>query len=107
MVLKAKKEKKKKGAENGSGRGKSRKKTRGDEAAQRNRAERRQEELMARIDVAEARLGKIDAIFCEPTYYERTPPAEVKVLEAERGRLKSEVTDLMAEWEGGGQGPES
>ena len=62
---------------------------------------------MARIDVAEARLEEIDAIFCEPTYYESTPPSEVKVLEAEMGRLKSEVTDLMAEWESSAQGPES
>ena len=58
---------------------------------------------MARIDVAESRLQEIDAIFCEPAYYERTPPSEVKVLEAEMGRLKSEVTDLMAEWERSGE----
>ena len=104
VVLKAKKEKKKKGAGNGSGRGKSRKKSRsGDKASQRNRVERSQEELMARIDVAESRLQEIDAIFCEPAYYERTPPSEVKVLEAEMGRLKSEVTDLMAEWERSGE----
>ncbi|MCH7563403.1 MAG: ABC-F family ATP-binding cassette domain-containing protein [Gemmatimonadetes bacterium] len=103
VVLKAKKEKKKKGDENGSGRGRSRKKPRGDEAAQRNRAERRQEELMARIDVAESRLQEIDAIFCDSAYYERTPPSEVKGLEAEMGRLKSEVNDLMAEWERSGE----
>lgn len=104
VVLKAKKEKNKKGAGNGSGRGKSREKPRGDDtAAQRKRVERQQEELMARIDVAESRLGEIDAIFCESTYYENTPPAEVKTLEAERGHLKSEVTDLMAEWEHSGE----
>jgi ATPase subunit of ABC transporter with duplicated ATPase domains len=108
VVLKAKKEGKSKSAANGSDRGKSRKKPRGDDtAARRDRVERRQEELMARIDIAESRLEEIDAVFCEPAYYEKTPPGEVKTLEAERGRLKTEVTDLMDEWERSGEGPES
>jgi len=62
---------------------------------------------MARIDVAESRLAEVDAVFCDPTYYESTSPSDVKTLEAERGRLKSEVTDLMSEWERSAQGLEA
>ena len=58
-----------------------------------------QEELTASMEVAEARVAEIDGIFCEPTYYERTPPDEVKALEAERTSLQSEVAHLMSEWE--------
>jgi len=60
---------------------------------------KRQEELTASIEAAEARVAEIDEIFCEPTYYERTPADEVKPLEAERASLQSEVADLITEWE--------
>ena len=55
--------------------------------------------LMARIDTCEARVLEIDELFCQPGYYERTPPDDVKALEDERSRLKNEVADLTNEWE--------
>ena len=45
-------------------------------------------------------MAEIDEVFCEPEYYERTPPNEVKALETERSSLQREVADLMVEWEG-------
>ena len=60
---------------------------------------KRQEEIAASIEAAEARVAEIDEIFCEPTYYERTPPDEVKALETERTSLHTRVADLMSEWE--------
>ena len=60
---------------------------------------KRQEELTVSIEEAEARVAKIDEVFCEPTYYERTPADEVKALETERSSLQSEVADLTSEWE--------
>ena len=60
---------------------------------------KRQEELTASIDEAEARVAKIDEVFCEPRFYERTPPDEVKALETERGSLQREVADFTFEWE--------
>ena len=60
---------------------------------------KRQEELTASIEAAEARVAEIDEIFCEPMYYERTASDDVKALETERTSLQTEVTDLMAEWE--------
>ena len=55
--------------------------------------------LMARIDTAEARVLEIDDLFCQPGYYEQTPPDDVRALEDERSRLKSEVADLTSEWD--------
>ena len=60
---------------------------------------KRQEELTASIEEAEARVAEIDEIFCEPTYYEETAPDEVKALEIERTALQSKVADLTSEWE--------
>ena len=55
--------------------------------------------LMARVDMAEARVLEIDELFCQPGYYEQTPPDDVRALEDERSRLKSEVAELTSEWE--------
>ena len=60
---------------------------------------KRQDELTASIEEAEARVAEIDEVFCQPAYYERTAPDEVKALETERTSLQSEVADLMSEWE--------
>ena len=60
---------------------------------------KRQEVLTASIEEAEARMAEIDDVFCEPTYYERASPDEVKILEAERTSLQSDVAELTSEWE--------
>ena len=60
---------------------------------------KRQEALTASIEEAEARMAEIDEVFCEPTYYERASPDEVKILEAERTSLQSDVAVLTSEWE--------
>ncbi|MEC9242933.1 MAG: hypothetical protein VYA48_09795, partial [Gemmatimonadota bacterium] len=58
-----------------------------------------QEALAASIEQAEARVVEIDEVFCEPAYFERTSPDEVKILEAERMSLQREVAKLTLEWE--------
>jgi ABC-type multidrug transport system ATPase subunit len=60
---------------------------------------KRQEQLTASIEEAEARVAEIDEVFCEPTYYERTSAGEVKILETERTSLQNEVAELTSEWE--------
>mgnify|MGYP000129633414 CR=1 FL=1 len=67
--------------------------------AQKNRMGESLDTLMARIDNAEARVAEIDELFCQPGYYEQTPPDDVRELEDERSRLKGEVADLTSEWE--------
>ena len=114
VVLKAKNEKKKKKAEaaqqedeiqpnqvegsekgNGKGRGKNRKNNKNNGRQNENQ----QQELIAQIEKAETRLAEIDALFCQPNYYEQTPADEVKVLESERTELEREVAYLTTEWE--------
>ena len=104
VILKAKREKKKKAKDrsgvsvNGSGPAPAGGR-RGVSKAQRNRMRESLDTLMARVDTAEARVLEIDELFCRPGYYEQTPPDDVRALEDERSRLKSEVAELTSEWE--------
>jgi ATPase subunit of ABC transporter with duplicated ATPase domains len=119
VILKAKREKKKerkdkanRGGEvvNGSGSASGRSSERATKKgrpplskAQKNRMRESLDTLMARIDTAEARVAEIDKLFCQPGYYEQTPPDDVGALEDERARLKSEVAELTSEWERTGE----
>ncbi len=114
VILKAKREKRKKGnpdaadaslnggggrqsrAREGGGTGKRRS---GGSKAKRKRIQESLNALIARIETAEARVREIDELFCRPNCYERTPSDEVRALEDERSRLQGEVVDLMSEWE--------
>ncbi len=100
VILKAKTEKrKKKGGRNDQGGRNSKGTNTGKGKASKAQLLKRQEELTTSIEVAEVRVAEIDEIFCEPTYYERTPADEAKALEAERVSLQSQIADLMSEWE--------
>ena len=50
------------------------------------------------IEAAEARVHEINEIFCDPSYFDRTPPKEVQRLESEQKRLKDEIETLMNDW---------
>jgi ATPase subunit of ABC transporter with duplicated ATPase domains len=52
-----------------------------------------------RIQAAEGRVREIEAEFCRPDYFARTPGGEVRAREVERQGLQAELADLMAEWE--------
>jgi energy-coupling factor transporter ATP-binding protein EcfA2 len=71
----------------------------GDPAAQRGELERRRDEITAEIEEAEAGVAEIDALFCRPGYYDRTPPDEVAAANARRDERQRRVGHLMAEWE--------
>ncbi len=60
---------------------------------------RRRDRLTEEIEQAEARVHEINEIFCDPSYFERTPPAEVRKMEAEQKRASSRVDELMGEWQ--------
>ena len=71
------------------------------------RPTRRERELKARggrltdrIEVAEARVAEIDAVFAAPSFYETAGPDEVTALQTERRGLTAEIARLMREWEG-------
>ena len=62
------------------------------------RAAAQQAERMARIEQAEARLAEIDALRCEPTYYAKTPPDQIKALECEHADIERALATLLEEW---------
>ena len=119
VILKAKREKKKERKDkanrggkavnrsgSASGRGSERATEKGRprlSRAQKNRMRASLDTLMARIDTAEVRVAEVDELFCQPGYYEQTPPDDVRALEDERARLKSEVAELTSEWERTGE----
>jgi ATPase subunit of ABC transporter with duplicated ATPase domains len=51
------------------------------------------------IAQAEARKAAIIALWCEPGFFERTPPEEVALLQAEERALGPRIEELIAEWE--------
>jgi len=59
----------------------------------------RRDELTAEIEKLEARIHAINETFCDPTFFERTPHAEVTKLEKEQKELSGKIDGLMAEWE--------
>ena len=59
----------------------------------------RRDKLLARIDAAEARKKEIDALYADPTFYQRTPQAEIDRLVQEAARLDAEIATLVTEWE--------
>jgi ATPase subunit of ABC transporter with duplicated ATPase domains len=100
VVLKAKKEERERRSGGAGASGKSRPPApRVDPKVERNRLERRRDELTEAIEMAEARVGQIDEVFCRPGYYEETPSDEIAALEQERDDVQVEVEKLMGEWE--------
>jgi ATPase subunit of ABC transporter with duplicated ATPase domains len=63
------------------------------------RLESRRDQLTAAVERHEARVHEINEIFCDPTYFERTPRDKVGKLEAEQKKLSAEIDTLMGEWE--------
>ncbi len=78
---------------------KSGKRPKQDNGALKKKLQRHQDELMGRIEAGEARVAEIEALFCEPGYYDRTPADEARALEEERSRLSESVARDTAAWE--------
>jgi len=59
----------------------------------------RRDAVVQKIEEAEARKAHILERYCEPGFFEKTPPAEVAALQAEEQALGPAIEALMAEWE--------
>jgi ABC-type multidrug transport system ATPase subunit len=57
------------------------------------------DKLTTEIETAENRVHEINEIFCDPAYFDRTSPAEVRKLEQEQKSLSARVDELMARWQ--------
>ena len=74
--------------------------------AEARRRQQRHKELARKLDLvtsqvenAESRVHAINEMFCDPTFFDRTPREQVKKLEGEQKTLSAKVGELMAEWE--------
>ena len=102
VVLKARSQRRRKTEPGAGGNGRRRSPAAGGEGRDGRRAEQREEKLaglLGRVETAESRLGEIDAALCEPGFFDRTPPEQVRQLQDERSRLERRVADLTARWE--------
>jgi len=54
--------------------------------------------LTQSIEQAEARIHEINETFCDPTYFERTHPKDVKKLEQEQKKLQDQIDKQMTGW---------
>ena len=61
--------------------------------------ERDRDRLTAEIDKAEHRVHAINELFCNPGFFDKTSPTEVKKLENEQKTLSARLEELMSSWE--------
>jgi ATPase subunit of ABC transporter with duplicated ATPase domains len=54
---------------------------------------------LAAMEQAEARKKQLHALYTEPGFFERTPPAEARKLEEEEAKLEHVIADKLKEWE--------
>ena len=59
----------------------------------------KRDEVVAAIETAEARKAVIQATWCEPSFFEKTPKDEIAKLEEEEKALGPKIDALLAEWE--------
>ena len=59
----------------------------------------KRDKAAAAIEKAEARIHAINDLFCNPGFFDKTPPAEIKKLEGEQKQLNTRLEELLPEWE--------
>ena len=61
--------------------------------------EKKRDELTEKIETAEERVHEINDLFCDPSYFDRTPHKDVRRLETEQKTLKESASQLLEQWE--------
>jgi ATPase subunit of ABC transporter with duplicated ATPase domains len=64
-----------------------------------NKLQTQRDEVTVAIEAAEARVAAIQQAYCEPGFFDETPPDEVAALEKEESELRPRIEALMADWE--------
>jgi len=59
----------------------------------------RRDRIVEQIEAAEHRIGEINEMFCDPSYYDRAAPKQVRKLEGEQDELRARIEELTGEWE--------
>ncbi|MCP4202468.1 MAG: ABC-F family ATP-binding cassette domain-containing protein [bacterium] len=60
---------------------------------------KRRDRLTEEIEKKEERVNEINELFCDPTFFDKTPPKQVKKLETEQADLKTKVEEMITDWE--------
>jgi len=60
---------------------------------------RERDNLETEIESAEARVGEINEIFCDPQFFDSSSDKEVRKLETEQKNLSVKIEELMSRWE--------
>jgi len=55
--------------------------------------------LLKEIEASEARIGRIDERFASPTFYQEVAPDDIRSMEEERAELQNRLNLLIEEWE--------
>ena len=61
--------------------------------------EKQRDNFTAEIEKAEKRINEINELFCNPSFFDKTPAGDVKKLENEQKQLNTKIEQLMADWE--------
>jgi ABC-type multidrug transport system ATPase subunit len=59
----------------------------------------RRDRIVEQIEAAEERIGEINEIFCDPSYYDDAAPEQIRRLEQEQQELRDRIEELTADWE--------
>jgi ABC-type multidrug transport system ATPase subunit len=57
------------------------------------------EQVTLAVEQSESRINAINELFCDPTFFDRTPRDQVKKLETEQKTLSTKIEELMGQWE--------
>ena len=68
-------------------------------ARRRRDLELRRDVITAGIEEADARIEAINRSFCEPGFFDTTPPDRIRALQLEQQQLAGKAAEMLAEWE--------
>ena len=89
-------QKKRKGARR---KAKSARSDRAADASRKRELTKERDRLAGEIEKGEERVNEINELFCDPTFFEKTPPKQVNKLEREQADLKTKVEEMITAWE--------
>ena len=69
------------------------------DASRKRELTKERDRLAREIEQGEERVNEINELFCDPTFFEKTPPKQVNKLEREQADLKTKVEEMITAWE--------
>jgi len=99
VVLKARKENKKKKTKGERKKGAAEATDGADQRRRVRELKARRDSVTAQVEAADQRVAEIEAKFANPEFYETSDPQAVRALEQERTTARTDVTALMKDWE--------